>query len=409
VAISLSSSHIEPGTTRRRESPASSGPTSPPTLGRTSTVAWKVLDGTETTTGTWSNATAVAVVILRGHDTDTPIGLHASLGSTGATLTTPALTPLALGGRSLVIAFAGAASGANLTTLAGATALSTALTPPLGVHYQRDITTWPQQTYGGGPVTGPNRTDAVEIKANPNPSTAVNPAGCRLNGAGAGKYNVYRIHPGVYYGGISLGSRARVYMAPGTYWLAGGGLSINGSNAQLISVDGPSSTALATPGQGVFLYDTEDPYYHDQCAAVPPTAPGNACIGAISVNGNSTNATCPDPPQPSLAAPYTPNPPTQPCQWIYLRAAASPIENLLIFVDRNLTANVFFNGDANGKLELHGTIYDPNGDVSIKGGADDAVAAQIISYTFHITGNGGFSVTYNSDEVVQLSGVGLVQ
>jgi hypothetical protein len=303
-----------------------------------------------------------------------------------------------------VIAFGGATTGASALTLSGTTTRSNALAPQLAVHTKGDITSWASQNYTGS-VVGPNRTDAVEVLANPNPSTAANPDGCTLQGAGAGKYHIYRIHPGVYYGGISIMSRARVYMAPGTYWLAGGGLTINGANAQLISVDGPSSTTPTTAASdGVFIYDTEDDLYHDQCVA--GTAPAGACIGAISVNGTSSN-NCPASPEPSLANPYIPNPPSTPCQWVHLNPANSPVNNLLVFVDRNLTANIRFNGDA-GKLELNGTIYNPKGDVQINGGADDTVSAQIISYTFHITGNGGFTVTYNADEIVQLSGVGLV-
>jgi len=318
-------------------------------------------------------------------------------------MTTPALSGMQADGHSWVVAFGGASAGANVRTLAGTTAVSNSGTPTqLALHYAANRVSWTSQAYGGS-VTGPNRTEAIEILANPNPSTAVNPAGCTLNGAGAGRYNIFRLHPGTYYGGIRVASRARVYLAPGTYWIAGGGISINGSNGQLVSVDGPTST---TPGRGVFIYVTEDEYYHDACVA--GTAPANACISGISTNGNSSNE-CPSPIQPSLASPYTPNPPTTPCQWVHLEPTDSPIANLLVFVDRSLPAvEIFFNGNA-GKLELAGTIYNPNGNVKVNGGAGDSMAAQIIAYTFSITGNGGFTVTYDADGVVHLAGVGLVQ
>jgi hypothetical protein len=94
---------------------------------------------------------------------------------------------------------------------------------------------------------------------------------------------------------------------------------------------------------------------------------------------------------------------------VHLEPTDSPIANLLVFVDRNLPAvEIFFNGNA-GKLELAGTIYNPNGNVKVNGGAGDSMAAQIIAYTFSITGNGGFTVTYDADGVVHLAGVGLVQ
>jgi hypothetical protein len=315
-------------------------------------------------------------------------------------MTTPALTGMRTDGHSWVLAFAGASAGANTATLSGTTNRNGTVAS-LGLATGENLVLWTSRDYTGA-VTGPNRTDAVEILANPNPSTAINPAGCRLSGAGGGKYNVFRLHPGTYYGGIQLSGRtARVYLAPGTYWIAGGGLSITGRDNQLVSVDGAAST---TPGRGVFIYDTEDEYYHDACIA--GTAPGGACISAISANGGSSNA-CTNPPQPN---PYDMSTaPTQPCQWVHLEPTNSPIANLLIFVDRTLPAvDVFFNGNA-GKLELSGTIYNPNGAVTVNGGADDTMAAQIIANTFKITGNGGFNVTYDANGVVHLSGVGLVQ
>jgi hypothetical protein len=267
------------------------------------------------------------------------------------------------------------------------------------------VTSWTQRDYGGS-VIGPNRTDAVEILANPNPSTLANPAGCTLSGAGGGRYNVFRLHPGLYPGGIKLaGRRARVYLSPGTYWLAGGGLSISGNDNQLVSDSVASGTPTATGGRGVFIYDTEDTLYHDQCVA--GTAPAGACIGPINANGGSSNE-CTDPPQP-VPPSYTPSPPTQPCQWVHLEPTDSPIKNLLIFVDRDFTGvDITFNGDA-GKLELAGTIYDPWGEVKVNGGAGDTMSAQIIAYTIKITGTGGFEVTYDAGGVVQLSGAGLVK
>jgi hypothetical protein len=375
-----------------------------------SRVGYRILDGSETTTGTWTNATAIEVIVLSGQDTGAPIGDHQSAGSAGTTMTTPALTltptPTAT---SWVVAFAGASDGANdLTdTLSGTNWLSGGVSS-LALHTDDNVTSWTQRDYGGS-VVGPNRTHAIEVLANPAPSTAANPVGCTLAGAGGGRYNVFRLHPGVYYGGIHLaGGRARVYLAPGTYWLAGGGLTVTGNHNQLISDSVASGTPTATGGRGVFIYDTEDTYYHDQCAIDPNF--NNGCIGDIHVAGSATDE-CTDPPQP-VPPSWTPNPPTQACQWVHLEPASSPvvpITNLLIFVDRAFSGvNVFFNGDA-GKLELAGTIYDPWGEVKVNGGAGDTMSAQIIAYTIKITGNGDFEVTYDADGVVQLAGAGLVK
>lgn len=366
--------------------------------GNSRRLGYRWLDGSETTIGTWSNATAVEVIVLRGVDGTNPVGDHQSGGSAGSTLTTPGLsltsTPAP---SSWVVAFAGAADEANgVTDTLSSTTWRSGGVASLALHTGEKVTSWAQRDYGGS-VVGPNRTDAVEILASPNPSTAANPVGCTLSGAGAGKYNVFRLHPGTYFGGIQLsGRRARVYLAPGTYRLAGGGLSVTGKDNQLVSVDGATST---TPGRGVFIYDTEDTGY---CGV----APGNPCIGDISVNGGSTGP-CTDPPQPN---PYdSSSVPTQPCQWIHLEPTDSPVENVLIWVDRDFSGiNVFFNGDA-GRLELVGAIYDRWGEVKVNGGADDTVSSQVIAYTFKITGNGGFEVTYSDDGVVHLSGAGLVQ
>jgi hypothetical protein len=381
--------------------------------GNSRSIGYLTLTGFETNTGTWTNATSIEVIIVRGQDNNAPIGVRASGGSAGSTMTTPALSGMRLDGHSWVLAFAGAASGANLATLTGANVLplsSAITTPQLALHYAHDRNNWPAQDYGGS-VTGPNRTDAVEVLANPNPSTLANPAGCTFQGKGGSSptYNIFRIHPGVYPGGLAFKSGARVYMAPGTYWLAGGGFQVNAKDAQVVSVDGPSST---TPGRGVFIYDTEDTLYHDQCAVDPNYNGG--CIQGISVRGSggTEDIPCPTPIEPSVDAPFVPNPPNQPCQWIHLEPATSPvvpITNLLIFVDRAFSGiDIVLNGNA-GKLELAGTIYDPWGAVQVTGGAGDSMAAQIISYTWKITGSGAFDITYDAAGVVQLSGVGLVQ
>src|SRR5207249_3773885 len=55
-------------------------------------VGSRVLDGSELSTGNWTNATSLEMAIVRGQDTDVPIGAHASGGSAGTTLTTPALS-----------------------------------------------------------------------------------------------------------------------------------------------------------------------------------------------------------------------------------------------------------------------------------------------------------------------------
>lgn len=379
--------------------------------GNSGRVGYRFLQNGDTSTGTWSGATAIQVVVLRGV-APSPIGKSASLNSSSTTLTTPNLGTLAVfDNTSWVLAFAGSQGTiSNIATINNTVAnisLNSSVSA-LALHAAEGVSTWPSGPYDS-PSTAPgNYTAAVEIlAAKPSTATADNPIGCALKGGNTGDgYNVYRIHPGVYYGGISLQNNVRVYMEPGTYWLAGGGLSINGSGAQLISDSGGTGfvwpSNFPVPGRGVLIYNTEDPGY---CGVL-----AGACIGAIFANGNS-DSSCTDATTKWRTPDYPSTDPTGlPCAWVHLESGGpgSVYPGLLIFVDRNLTADITFNGNT-GILELFGTIYDPKGDVQINGGAGDTVAAQVIAYTFKITGNGGFTVTYDSGYLIQLKGAGLVQ
>lgn len=371
--------------------------------GNSGTVGYRFLRNGDTSTGTWTNATAIQVIILDGAAAS-PIGASARLDSSTSTLTTPALSLVVTNQTSWVVAFAGSkGTDANTVDLSGTTTRSGSV-GALALHTGQGVSTWSSQNYSSTVNAAGNWTAAVEVKAAlPSTATATNPIGCTFTGGSGGSYNVYRIHPGVYYGGIKLNGAVRVYMAPGTYWLAGGGLSMGGTGAQLISDSGGSGfvwpSNVPAPGRGVLIYNTEDAGY---CGVLP-----GACIGAINANGGSDNS-CTNQTTKWRTPAYPTTDPTLKCAWVHLEPNDSPYKNLLIFVDRNLTADIFFNGDT-GIIELFGTVYNPKGDVKINGSAGDTVAVQVIAYTFHITGNGGFTVTYDAGGLFQLKGVGLVQ
>ena len=71
--------------------------------------AYFVATATTTTTGTWTNATGIAAVVITGQFS-TPIGGHAESGSTGTSVTAPAITPTNTDGTSIVLDFYGASS-----------------------------------------------------------------------------------------------------------------------------------------------------------------------------------------------------------------------------------------------------------------------------------------------------------
>ncbi len=79
------------------------------------------------------------------------------------------------------------------------------------------------------------------------------------------------LNPGVYCGGISISnSSANVTFNPGTYILAGGGLSISTGSAS---------------GNGVFFYDTG--------SGGSTTIPGETAYGSVSISGGTVNFSAP--------------------------------------------------------------------------------------------------------------------
>jgi hypothetical protein len=242
-------------------------------------------------------------------------------------------------------------------------------------------------------------------------STAASPVGCTFNSSET-KYAIYLIHPGVYHGGLAFQNKVRVYMAPGVYWIAGGGFKISGVGAQVVSLDRTNTgiNPYPTIGKGVLIYNSEEAAFHANCVAdpnygsalVPAIKP---CIGAFSANGGS-DAGCPSPPPPA------PNPAAIKCAWLHLEAddENGVYPGLLFFQDRAAAAQpaMTINGST-GTIDLVGTVYSPLGDVQISGGADDSVAAQVLAYTFKITGSGVFNLTYDGDSFIHLKAAGLVQ
>jgi hypothetical protein len=131
-------------------------------------IGYRILQAGDTTTGTWTNATAIEVIVLRAVNPTTPIGNRASGGTNTATMTLPAVSPLAItNGTSWVIGFGGSKStNANGMTVTGMTARNGSVTA-LGLHTAEGVSTFASVSYSSAVNASGNRMDAVEVEAIP--------------------------------------------------------------------------------------------------------------------------------------------------------------------------------------------------------------------------------------------------
>ena len=218
-------------------------------------------------------------------------------------------------------------------------------------------------------------------------ATDKNPATCTFTSSYAG--TTWLLSPGYYPGGISI-QGGTILLAPGIYYIGGGGVNLNGTSANLFTVSATWNLATAPTScttdsfadcGGVLFYNTNDPYATSGGASVTQMQP-------ISLNGSSSVAR------------------------LYPLQNGGPYTNIIIFQDRNLpssspSGDIQLNGNGS-QLYVQGTVYVPNGYVAAQG-SGDLGPTQIIADTFSITGSGTLSVDYNSLAVAQLIAVGLVQ
>ena len=178
-------------------------------------------------------------------------------------------------------------------------------------------------------------------------------------------------------------------MKPGVYYIGGGGLTANGTGANLYSVSSTWSAATpptsCTPTSfldcgGVLIYNTDDPNATSGGSTVKQMQP-------VSLNGAASNI------------------------HLYPIQNAGPYTNIVIYQDRDAPSNssgdLILNGNG-ANLYVQGTIYVPSGYVKIDG-TGNLGPSQIIADTFTVNGSGNLGVDYNQDLVAQLVAVGLVE
>lgn len=73
--------------------------------------AYFVATSTTETSGTWTNASAMAAIVCRGQNASTPIGGHAESGGSSATMAAPAVTMSKTDGTSVLLSIFGRSGG----------------------------------------------------------------------------------------------------------------------------------------------------------------------------------------------------------------------------------------------------------------------------------------------------------
>ena len=137
-------------------------------------MGWQIATSSSTSSGTWTSATELIVLIYRGINKTTPVGGSAETGNTGSTVTYPAVTMVDASGNSWVV---GAAGHRSINT--------TIETPPSGMINRVDqagataeaaahdtnggVTGWSGTNVSVGGTSSGWRSITVELLVDPPP------------------------------------------------------------------------------------------------------------------------------------------------------------------------------------------------------------------------------------------------
>jgi hypothetical protein len=163
-------------------------------------------------------------------------------------------------------------------------------------------------------------------------------------------------------------------MEPGIYYIAGGGMEIDG-NIVLRSVEaGGTIFDPASPTMGVLIYNTDNPQTHTGIRAVDFQT---GATSDVDLRGDQIDTT---------------------------------FKNLLLFQDGNASSQPDLSMEGHSTQTFIGSIYLPEAHFAYHGnGSGEALQAQIICDTIDVTGNGVLNINYDATAVYQFKGVGLVQ
>ena len=183
------------------------------------------------------------------------------------------------------------------------------------------------------------------------------------------------LEPGVFYGGWTISNNTTLELQPGIYIIAGGGITLSGTNGALESVSGDPLIDAR-----VMIFSTDNPV--GSCGSMNSFQ----AQGPLSFSANST---------------------------FHAKALATgPYKGILLWQDGNAcqpNAPVSLGG--NGDVLIAGTIYAPKATVTLNGGATGTGSAsvQIIAWRWSLTGGAVLTMPYDPRELYQFEMKGLVK
>jgi Flp pilus assembly protein TadG len=149
------------------------------------------------------------------------------------------------------------------------------------------------------------------------------------------------LSPGVYRGGIKVAGQGNLTMAPGIYYMDGGGFEFSGQGS------------LMAPGVMIF------------------NAPQSSS-DVVNISGTGS---------------------------IYMAPPASgTYKGLTLFQDRESLNEMSVSGG--GEMLITGTFYTAYGTLKVSGGGDSQVGSQYISRLLSIVGNGGLFIDYAPEQAI---------
>jgi hypothetical protein len=205
---------------------------------------------------------------------------------------------------------------------------------------------------GEQPVADP----FASLSAPPVPSTVRSTSTLNVNSS-------MTLLPGLYIGGIQISGHANVILAPGLYYLQGGGFTVSGQ------------ATVTDNGQGVMIYN----------------APSKNSDG-ITINGQASVSLS------GLTASQLANLGLTGSQY-------AGYQGLAIFQDRNSQAALTVSG--NGSLNITGTVYaagatvnlSGNGSLNLEGDATRKFGSHLLVADLTVSGNAGVSVDASNNNL----------